>query len=172
MSETDWTLGNRAAWTSLLALCLRELGSKNDAAVLTLGRERAVAILRQACRDHGDNHWPDNLALSDVIEKHLMRHVQARVEELEGHAELYRELAARVDADEGSLVAEHQRLREALEDERTLREKLGDFIIILAKQLPPDWESNDRALKEKFAVIWSSVEAVQYQTSAALEEKP
>jgi len=34
---------------------------------------------------------------------------------LEGHAELYRELAARVDDDENSLVAEVTRLREALE---------------------------------------------------------
>ena len=40
----------------------------------------------------------------------------ARVQELEGHAELYRELAARVDDDEDSLVAENTRLREALEE--------------------------------------------------------
>ena len=121
MSETDWTLGNRAAWTSLLALCLRELGSKNDAAVLTLGRERAVAILRQACRDHGDNHWPDNLALSDVIEKHLMRHVQARVEELEelGDAGAFRELADahnELRDHNTALLAEIKRLRARVEE--------------------------------------------------------
>ena len=36
-------------------------------------RQEVVAILRRLCAEPGDNDWPDNLHLSDVIEKHLIR---------------------------------------------------------------------------------------------------
>lgn len=39
-------------------------------------REQAVAMLRQVCEVHGDNDWPDDLHLADVIEKHLDRHLE------------------------------------------------------------------------------------------------
>jgi len=51
---------------------------------------------------------------------HRIAKLAARVQELEGHAELYRELAARVDDDDDSLVAENARLREGLEKIRNL----------------------------------------------------
>jgi len=34
-------------------------------------RRDVINALRQLCADFGDNDWPDNLHLGDVIEKHL-----------------------------------------------------------------------------------------------------
>ena len=39
-------------------------------------RTAVVALLREICQDHGDNDWPDNLHLYDVIDKHLLRHIE------------------------------------------------------------------------------------------------
>jgi predicted secreted protein len=38
-------------------------------------RLAAVIALRELCAEHGDNDWPDNLHLADVIEKHLAKHL-------------------------------------------------------------------------------------------------
>jgi hypothetical protein len=35
-----------------------------------------VKVLRQVCEQHGDNDWPDDLHLADIIEKHLWRHLE------------------------------------------------------------------------------------------------
>ena len=35
-----------------------------------------IATLRQVCREHGDNDWPDDLHLSDIINKHLIRYFE------------------------------------------------------------------------------------------------
>ena len=42
-------------------------------------RVSVVAILREVCRDYGDNDWADDLHLYDVIEKHLARHLYNHV---------------------------------------------------------------------------------------------
>jgi hypothetical protein len=78
MNEDDWTRGNRAAWAAMLAHCLVHLGIEDAAAGHSrwvLEREETVAALRQACEDHGDNDWPDDLNLADVIRKHLANHL-------------------------------------------------------------------------------------------------
>ncbi len=38
-------------------------------------REAAVIKLRKICAVYGDNNWPDNANLGDVIEKHLQLHL-------------------------------------------------------------------------------------------------
>ena len=38
-------------------------------------RASVIALLRRVCEVHGDNDWPDDLHLGDVIEKHLARHL-------------------------------------------------------------------------------------------------
>ena len=38
-------------------------------------REIAIIVLRRLCAEHGDNDWPDELHLADVIEKHLANHL-------------------------------------------------------------------------------------------------
>ena len=77
--ERDWAAGHRAAYESLLADCLRQLGDDApDAARLTYQLEQVRRKLREICAEHGDNDWPDSLSLADVIEKHLWRHLPDR----------------------------------------------------------------------------------------------
>lgn len=77
--EAAYVQGERAAWVSVLYLCLRHLGYDHAEAAKAkwiVEREEIVAVLRGVCRRHGDNEWPDTLHLGDVIEKHLERHLQ------------------------------------------------------------------------------------------------
>jgi len=76
--ELAYMQGLRAVWVRLLEQACRELGIKDPAAAgarWISERERTVSALRTICADHGDNDWPDNLHLADVIEKHLGRHL-------------------------------------------------------------------------------------------------
>jgi hypothetical protein len=43
-------------------------------------RQDVVRQLREVCGDYGDNDWPDNLHLGDVIEKHLARNLYENYE--------------------------------------------------------------------------------------------
>lgn len=38
-------------------------------------RQQAVAKLREICGEFGDNAWPDELHLADVVEKHLAKYL-------------------------------------------------------------------------------------------------
>ena len=40
-------------------------------------RMDAISTLRSLCRDFGDNNWPDNLAISDIIEQHLVDYLRS-----------------------------------------------------------------------------------------------
>lgn len=79
-NEAWWVAGDRAAWKTMLELCLKHLGY-DDPESMKLAwiseREAAVAMLREVCEWHGDNEWGNNLHLADVIEKHLYRHLEA-----------------------------------------------------------------------------------------------
>lgn len=62
----------------MLAKCLRELHAigASETTETALARAQAELLdvrnaLRRVCERFGDNDWDDNLALSDVIEKHL-----------------------------------------------------------------------------------------------------
>lgn len=75
--EAIWSAGHRAALVTMLGHVLRELGydaSETQHAKWIVEREQAVATLRVLCAQYGDNDWPDDLHLSDVITKHLERH--------------------------------------------------------------------------------------------------
>ncbi len=41
-------------------------------------RIETIALLRMHCDEYGDNDWDDDLHLSDVIDKHLVRHIEDR----------------------------------------------------------------------------------------------
>lgn len=70
--ETAYELGRKSAFQSLLSECLRELGSEGrDKHGWAAERAAAVSALRALCDTYGDNDWPDNLHLADVINKHL-----------------------------------------------------------------------------------------------------
>jgi hypothetical protein len=81
MSESEeqaYNDGIRQAAVMMMGEILSMIGRQPATEALILERERAqvVNILRQVCEEHGDNDWPDNLNLSDVIEKHLWRHLE------------------------------------------------------------------------------------------------
>jgi hypothetical protein len=38
-------------------------------------REDVMKLLRRVCEEHGDNNWPDDLHLYDVLVKHLFIHL-------------------------------------------------------------------------------------------------
>ncbi len=77
MNEKDYQQGRKAMAATILRECWDELDpEKKDKANLIIERQQAVDILRQVCEDHGDNEWPDELHLADVIEKHLLRHLE------------------------------------------------------------------------------------------------
>lgn len=40
-------------------------------------RREAITMLRSICHDYGDNDWPDDLHITDIIDKHLYRHLVA-----------------------------------------------------------------------------------------------
>jgi hypothetical protein len=78
--EAVYARGERAALLSMLSHVLRQLGYDDVAtkqAAWVTEREETIARLRDVCEDFGDNDWPDDLHLGDVVEKHLTRHLHA-----------------------------------------------------------------------------------------------
>lgn len=76
--EAAYERGSKATWHHMLLTVLRELGRDTpewNLARLLAEREEALKALRDVCKDHGDNDWPDDLHLADIIEKHLARHL-------------------------------------------------------------------------------------------------
>ena len=72
--EDAYVLGSKAAWRSILGEALRQLGIDDpEAGKARWATERldAIAALRGLCDEFGDNDWPDDLHLADVINGHL-----------------------------------------------------------------------------------------------------
>jgi len=70
--------GKRAVAIELLRAIITDLGDDPLAKVEAM---EAVASLRIICGFHGDNDWPDNLHLSDIIDKHLGDHLERYLNE-------------------------------------------------------------------------------------------
>lgn len=93
MSEADYERGVRAVWLQLLTEAIANLGYNTpeaNKAAWIIERERTIAVLRDVCDHCGDNDWPDNLSLGDVVDKHLYRHLDHAITTLEKLASLYR----------------------------------------------------------------------------------
>lgn len=78
LGEEQWARGHRAAWLGVLQTAIKELGYETtevEQAKWILEREQAVQSLRMACDDYGDNEWTERLHLGDVVDKHLVRHL-------------------------------------------------------------------------------------------------
>ena len=78
VTEESFESGRRAAWLTMLHTCLRSLGYDDPVAKSlrwVSEREGAIAKLREVCSEHGDNDWPNDLQLEDIIEKHLADHL-------------------------------------------------------------------------------------------------
>jgi hypothetical protein len=75
--ERAYSEGRKAAYTQIMLECMRRVGGESvDAVALLAERQGAIATLRDLCAEYGDNDWPDDLHLVDIIEKHLARHLE------------------------------------------------------------------------------------------------
>ena len=85
--EKAFILGNRAAYQSVLAQCARELhgSEEGDLARALVQLEDVRRSLRRLCAEFGDNDWPDDLHLGDVLEKHLAPHLREHAEDRGAH---------------------------------------------------------------------------------------
>jgi len=74
--DNAFRAGYVAAWTRILhEACQRVPAASRDQVALVTERAGAIAALRSLCERFGDNDWPDELELSDIIEKHLARYL-------------------------------------------------------------------------------------------------
>lgn len=76
--EGIWVRGHKAAYEAMLGDCLRAIGIDDPTAQAAAYLEERIAViayLRGICAEYGDNDWPDDLHLSDIIEKHLMNYM-------------------------------------------------------------------------------------------------
>ncbi len=81
MDEKSYELGLRQAYGNVLRESLRHLGygkTPEQCASWIAEREEAISQLRTLCEHYGDNDWTEDLNLSDIIEKHLARHLWSR----------------------------------------------------------------------------------------------
>lgn len=88
--ERAYEEGRRRSLLNILQWAMSELGAPRagdsgsgliEAARLLAERYEAIARLRTVCEDFGDNDWPDDLHLADIIEKHLEPHLNEALEE-------------------------------------------------------------------------------------------
>jgi hypothetical protein len=78
MNERAFLEGKRRVFIEMLETALVGLGIDDPEAKKAewvLERQEIIAFLRDACAAYGDNDWPDELHLVDVLEKHLMPRV-------------------------------------------------------------------------------------------------
>ncbi len=83
MDELSYNQGSNNALMGVLIHVLRTLDfdesdMERKHIAWTLERQSIVNQLRRLCEEFGDNDWPDDLHLGDVIEKHLARHLHER----------------------------------------------------------------------------------------------
>ena len=77
--EAAYLRGEKTVYREMLGNAIRGLNGEDlTLERMTAERAAAIATLRRVCGDHGDNDWPDNLHLSDIIDKHLARYVAER----------------------------------------------------------------------------------------------
>lgn len=71
-------LGEEAVWCEIMALALRNLPKMHGKTAnhWRIERHQVVMALRSICSEFGDNDWPAELNLADVLEKHLRRHLE------------------------------------------------------------------------------------------------
>jgi hypothetical protein len=63
--------GQKQVYLKLFGMASMELGYDENKRYFD-ERAEVITKLRDLCEEHGDNDWPDNLHLSDIIEKHLL----------------------------------------------------------------------------------------------------
>jgi hypothetical protein len=82
--EQAYLDGSKHAWLAVLEMCLSRIGyTATETAHANWISERADAVLtlRSICAEFGDNDWPDDLHLTDIIEKHLVPYLELENED-------------------------------------------------------------------------------------------
>lgn len=79
--EAAYERGSRMAHRLIMQQCISRLGydvGDSDMRVARLldERDEAIQALREVCEEFGDNDWPNDLSLADIIEKHLGRNLR------------------------------------------------------------------------------------------------
>lgn len=91
--DVGYEIGQRQAWLSLLmeALGSAHVAQGHDGALplehppCPLGDTGGISVWQGEPEvGHGDNNWAADLSLADVIEKHLMPHLDAPEEPADG----------------------------------------------------------------------------------------
>lgn len=77
IKEEAYVQGTRNTLNIQLKNIIKELGYSEEVSKesLILERESAIKSLRFACENFGENEWDEQLNLSDIIEKHLVRYL-------------------------------------------------------------------------------------------------
>ena len=76
--EIAYEQGTRRAWLMMLGACLKGLGENaSPEAAWMSERQEAIASLRRICATCGDNDWPPDLHLADILDKHLGRYIES-----------------------------------------------------------------------------------------------
>lgn len=79
-SEQGYRDGQKYVWEYLLVECIHHLSMEDDpfAQVVHLSQERreTIAVLRRLCVVLGDNDWPDELYIPDILEKHVLPYLE------------------------------------------------------------------------------------------------
>jgi len=76
IDEQSYLAGEQHAYRTMLRECLRNLPQRDSTGpALVAERHETVQMLREVCAMFGDNDWPDDLYLPDVVEKHLFNHL-------------------------------------------------------------------------------------------------
>lgn len=73
-----------------------------------LEREQTISALRELCAVFGDNDWPEDLNLADVVEKHLGKHLHVLPQETQAMSEVARDIAIATLARDLSTAAGHR----------------------------------------------------------------
>ena len=76
--EKAYERGYEMACEHIVTQCMARMSTwpERDKVTLLLERQAAIRMLRDLCAEHGDNDWPDDLYLEDIIEKHLGRYLR------------------------------------------------------------------------------------------------
>lgn len=81
IEEIEYQIGYKQAWLLMLKQCIKSLGYEEKEpdeikAAWIQEREETILVLRNLCSEYGDNNWPDDLHLRDVIQKHLVDYLK------------------------------------------------------------------------------------------------
>jgi hypothetical protein len=78
--DRAYVRGMEGVWRSLVQQGIANIGPSpvRDLGALHAERHDAVRALREVCALLGDNDWEDDLHLGDIIEKHVLPHIEDR----------------------------------------------------------------------------------------------